>query len=209
MDQLAKRPTGKHNLFDNTTMDSSWIETEHGDTEANFNTHKRIINNVTLAMPHAGVYAAATDPINGILQPNELLGVGEYSIRAGVVSPAVNVMCVNMNADELAPLVYTRWPNARTEGTEIPGQQIGVNGWDGDVPGPSPAEWLNSTVVDSLFRWGEKYGRRPPVFQLVGYPGPPFPFLCITPWTRYLARILTLHTRYANHSPSIQLTTTC
>ncbi|KAI3325922.1 hypothetical protein HD806DRAFT_488657 [Xylariaceae sp. AK1471] len=166
MHQLADRPTGKHNLLDNTTMDSSWIEAEYGNPAAQFDAQKRIINNVTLAMPHAGVYAAATDPINGILQPNELLGVGEYSIRASVVSPAVNVMCVNMNADELAPLVYTTWPNARTEGTEIPGQKIGVDGWGGDVPSSSPTEWLNSTVVDDVFRWGEQYGRRPPVFQL-------------------------------------------
>ncbi|KAI8633886.1 hypothetical protein F5Y19DRAFT_256828 [Xylariaceae sp. FL1651] len=159
MNQITQRPTGKHNLFDNTTMDSSWIETEFGDTAANFDTHKRIINNVTLAMPHAGVYAAATDPVNGILQPNDLLGVGEYSIRAGVVSPAVNVMCVNMNADELAPLVYTRWPDAKPGVTEVPPD------FADSFPGTN-TEWLNSTVVDNIFLWGERYGRRPPVFPL-------------------------------------------
>jgi hypothetical protein len=170
MRQLADRPTGKHNLLDNTTMDSSWIEAEYGDPAKQYDAHKRVINNVTLAMPHPGVYAAATAPINGILQPNELLGVGEYSIKASVVSPAVNVLCANMNAEELAPLVYTTWPNARTEGTEIPGQKIGVDDWGKDVPASSPTEWLNSTVVDDVFRWGEQYGRRPPVFQLVRGP---------------------------------------
>ncbi|KAI1756400.1 hypothetical protein F4782DRAFT_550214 [Xylaria castorea] len=164
MRQLETRPIGKHNLFDNTTMDSSWIETEYGDMAANFNTHKRIINNVTLAMPHAGVYAAATNPTNGILQPSELMGLGEYSIMASVVSPVVNVMCVNMNEDELAPLIYTRWPYARIKNmTSFPEQKIGVFDWERDVL----AEWINHTVVDDIFKWGEgPEGRRPPAFQL-------------------------------------------
>ena len=33
---------------------------------------KRIINNVSLAMPHAGVYAAAYDKRNAIIQPADL-----------------------------------------------------------------------------------------------------------------------------------------
>lgn len=166
IDYLGGRPNGKHNLFDNTTMVSSWIEQEFGQPESAFAEHSRIINNVTLAMPHPGVYAAATDPRNDILQPDDLAGVGEYSIRASVVSPVVNVMCVNMARDELAPLIYTRWPNARTNFTEIPGQRIGVDDWFNDVPPPTDDEWLNRTAVDDVFRWGPKYQRRPPVFQL-------------------------------------------
>ncbi|KAI0407713.1 hypothetical protein F4802DRAFT_595107 [Xylaria palmicola] len=164
MAELSDRPTGKHNLFDNTTMDSSWIETENGDMEKNFEIHKRVINNVTLAMPHAGVYSAATDPINYILQPNELQGLGEYSIKASVVSPVVNVMCVNMNEEELAPLVYTTWPNARTNSTAVLGQRIGANDWYQDI---SP-EWYNRTVVDDIFKWnGQPDNQRPPpAFQL-------------------------------------------
>lgn len=87
-------------------MVSSWIDTKYSDVAANFATHGRIVNNVTLAMPHPGVYAAATDPNNNILQPDELVGLGQYSVRASVVSPALNVMCVNMATEELAPLVY-------------------------------------------------------------------------------------------------------
>ncbi|KAF2970311.1 hypothetical protein GQX73_g3327 [Xylaria multiplex] len=154
MHQLSDRPTGKHNLFDNTTMDSSWIETENGNIKANFNAHKRIINNVTLAMPHPGVYAAATDPINGILQPSELLGIGEYSLRASVVSPVINVMCVNMDKNEVAPLVYTEWP-----------QYDDYKPWDQQyVPIQPPLGWVNQTVVDDLFNWGDEVGRRPPPF---------------------------------------------
>ena len=100
-----------HNLLDNTTMTATWIEREYSDVAKNFDIHKKIINNVTLAMPHPGVYAAATDPRNGILQPKDLLGLGEFSVRASVISPALNVMCVNMLPEELAPLVYGMyWP---------------------------------------------------------------------------------------------------
>ncbi|XXH03395.1 Myo-inositol-1-phosphate synthase [Hypoxylon texense] len=166
IDYLGGRPNGKHNLFDNTTMVSSWIEQEFGKPEPAFAEHGRIINNVTLAMPHPGVYAAATDPRNDILQPDDLAGVGEYSIRASVVSPVVNVMCVNMARDELGPLVYTTWPQARTNFTEIPGQRIGADDWFNDVPPPTDDQWLNRTAVDDIFRWGPKYQRRPPVFQL-------------------------------------------
>ncbi|KAI1344660.1 hypothetical protein F5Y15DRAFT_136 [Xylariaceae sp. FL0016] len=175
LDTIDVRPTAKHNLYDNTTMESSWIEADSSNTPALFDTYSRIINNVTLAMPHPGVYEAATNPKNGIMQPDDLQGLGEYAVRAGVVSPAVNVMCVNANADELAPLIYTEWPNARTEDTEIPGQKIGVDDWYTDVPVESDSEWLNQTVVDDIFLWGEKYGRRPPVFQLY-----PIPYNMIT-----------------------------
>ncbi|KAI0536114.1 hypothetical protein GGR58DRAFT_503583 [Xylaria digitata] len=152
--QLSDRPTGKHNLFDNTTMDSSWIETDNGNIKANFETHKRIINNVTLAMPHPGVYAAATDPINGILQPSELLGIGEYSLRASVMSPVINVMCVNMDKSEVAPLVYTEWP-----------QYDEYKPWEQQyVPIQPPLGWANHTAVDDVFNWGRETDQRPPPF---------------------------------------------
>ncbi|KAI0134436.1 hypothetical protein BJ170DRAFT_200100 [Xylariales sp. AK1849] len=163
---MADRPVGTALLFDNTTMYSSWIEAEHSDPAKNIDAHARLINNVTLAMPHPGVYSAGTDPINGVLQPNDLSGVGEYQIRASVASPAVNVLCANIAKSDLAPLVYTTWPDADNEGTEVPGQQIGNDMWYEEVPVASKDEWLNSTVVDDVFKWGKKYGRRPPVFQL-------------------------------------------
>lgn len=34
--------------------------------------YKRIVNNVTMAMPHSGVLDAARDPRNGIVQPQDL-----------------------------------------------------------------------------------------------------------------------------------------
>ncbi|KFA50027.1 hypothetical protein S40293_06833 [Stachybotrys chartarum IBT 40293] len=167
---LTDRPSGTMLLYDNTTMYSTWIETQYSDVAEQFERTGHVINNVTMAMPHPGIYAAATDPVNKILQPDDLEGVGRYAIQAGVVSPAINVLCVNLDADELAPLVYTTWPNSNNSATGVGDQLIGRPGWDGQVPPPlkenGQKEYLNETDVDDIFRWGERYGRRPPVFQL-------------------------------------------
>lgn len=168
---LKQRPAGTTLLYDNTTMVSSWIETEHSNVTAHFEETGRIINNVTLALPHPGVYRAATSRMNGILQPDDLAGVGEYAIRAGVVSPTISVMCVNMSPDELEPLVYTAWPFAKTNNTGVGDQKKGHMAWMDDVEKPmndkSEPNYLNRTVVDDIFKWGPEYKRRPPVFELV------------------------------------------
>lgn len=41
-------------LYDNVTMIGSWIEAQFSNTEDNFKTHDRVINNVSLALPHPG-----------------------------------------------------------------------------------------------------------------------------------------------------------
>lgn len=117
-----------------------------------------------------GVYKAATNDENNILQPSDLDGLASYNISASVISPAVNVLCVNMNREELEPLVYTEWPNAKiTENAAEPKQETGWEEWELEVPQSSEDEWLNSTVVDDIFRWGPRYMRRPPVFQMYPY----------------------------------------
>lgn len=111
------------------------------------------------------MYKAATNrTLNGILQPSDLDGVGSYNVSASVISPAVNVLCVNMDSNELAPLVYTAWPNANVTATTVANQTTGWSGWEGDVPGPD--QWSNTTVVDDIFNWGAEVGRLPPVFQM-------------------------------------------
>lgn len=67
-------------LFDNTTVTGSWIS--ESNITANFETFHRIVNDVTMAMPHAGVFFAARDERNGIIQPGQLEGLGEYNIKA-------------------------------------------------------------------------------------------------------------------------------
>ena len=60
-------------LYDNTTIKGSWMNLG---PEQNMSTlsgsYKRIVNNVTMAMPHPGVLQAAGDRINNILQPRDL-----------------------------------------------------------------------------------------------------------------------------------------
>ncbi|KAK2615459.1 hypothetical protein N8I77_002210 [Diaporthe amygdali] len=165
--KMAERPAAQAMLYDNITMVGSWIEAQYSDASESFKTHERVVNNVSLALPHPGVYKAATNKENRILQPSDLDGLGSYNISASVISPAVNVLCVNMNREELEPLVYTAWPNANvTKNANDPYQEIGSEKWEDDVPVSSENEWLNSTVVDDIFRWGPQYKRRPPVFQL-------------------------------------------
>ncbi|KAG6176425.1 hypothetical protein E4U34_004048 [Claviceps purpurea] len=164
--KLKDRPTGKHLLNENITMTATWIDTDYSNVTASSEKYGRIVNNVTMAMPHPGVHAAATAPENSIMQPADLAGVGEYTILAGVVSPTVNVLCVNMDREELAPLVYTEWPNS------IPSRSH-TDEWRDSVPpilGPGKSENFNRTVVDEIFRWGPKFKRRPPVFPLLPIP---------------------------------------
>lgn len=171
--RLKMRPSGTALLYGNTSMTASWIETQHSNITAKFAETGRIINNVTMAMPHPGVYAAAKNPVNSILQPDELSGVGEYSIKAGVVSPAVNVMCVNMLPSELAPLVYTTWPagSKNSTATQVGNQTQGPPGWEKSITFENDEtgqpKYLNRTEVDDIFLWGPKHKRWPPVFGMV------------------------------------------
>lgn len=122
---IADRPPPVGTLYDNTTVTGSWVETASSNMTATYSKYSRLINNVTMSMPHPGVRSAALDEINGILQPEDLAGVGEYSVRASVVSPTINVLCVNMMESEVAPLIYTEWPNAKTvNGTNNSGQKL-------------------------------------------------------------------------------------
>jgi hypothetical protein len=122
-----------------------------------------------MAMPHAGVFAAARYQRNNILQPENLGGVGEYRVRAAVVSPAVNVLCVNMNETELAPLVYVTWPNAVFDtGTLLPGQRLpkADGSWKNQAQNVPGQTFFNRTVVDDIFEWGPEYQRQPPAFPM-------------------------------------------
>lgn len=155
-------------LYDNTTVTGSWVTPDNSNMTAAYEKYQRIVNNVTLSMPHSGLFAAARDTKNNILQPDELEGLGEYNIEASVVSPTVNVLCANMNASAVAPLIYTTWPNAHlTNTTSMPGQKLAWSGYQNEIqilPGKS---YLNSTDMDDIFEWGAKYGRQPPVFPMV------------------------------------------
>ena len=65
-----ERPRPVAILYDNTTIQGSWIEIQ--DMKENSKSFGRSVNNVTMAMPHSGLFAAARDNRNGIIQPQEL-----------------------------------------------------------------------------------------------------------------------------------------
>ncbi|KAJ5995407.1 hypothetical protein N7481_002384 [Penicillium waksmanii] len=154
-DKLHHRRNPSGSIWDNTTVTGSWIEVK--DTEELSSKYSRMVNNITMAMPHGGIPGAAMDGRNDIKQPKDASGEGKYNLEAMVPSPAVNVLCVGMNKSELSPIVYTEWPDSddfnATSWMASPSDKIPV------VP-----SWLNSTVVDDIFGFGKKYGQRPPIF---------------------------------------------
>jgi hypothetical protein len=149
------RPQGFGLLYENTTVTGEWVNIIN--TTVVSQEHGRVINNVSMAMPHSGVFSAARDERNGILQPEELNSEGTYSLRASVPSPVMNVLCVNMNEEELAPIVYDKWNN----------ETVDISTW-GNRPGiRDNATTTNKTVVDDIFGWNTTQGdtyNYPPVF---------------------------------------------
>ena len=172
----TKRPPPIGTVLGNTTVQGSWLDPQNM-TELS-NRFGRIVTNFTMAMPLSAVLGAARDARNDILQPEDLDGLGEYYLEASVPSPSVNVLCASMSQDEMAPMVLNLWPgfNTTNNGTAPNGTN-----WPTDYDMPSYPNWLNKTVVDDLFGFGEQYGRRMPIF-----PKLPKPFNTVlnetTPW---------------------------
>lgn len=65
-----RRPNPVGMLFDNTTIEGSWIDVQ--DMSENSKIYGRIVNNVSMAMPLSAVFSAVRDDRNGILQPQDL-----------------------------------------------------------------------------------------------------------------------------------------
>lgn len=153
--QLRKRPPPTGSLWDNTTVTGSWVDIQDMSTLSK--KHNRMVNNITMAMPHGGIPAAAMNSQNRLKQPKGTSGEGKYIIEASVPSPAVNVLCTGMTKEELSPLVYASWPG---------GDKFNVTTWNFSPPDdiPHPADWKNSTVVDSLFEFGPKHSQVSPIF---------------------------------------------
>ncbi|KAF3008610.1 hypothetical protein E8E13_007951 [Curvularia kusanoi] len=156
------RPLGFGLLYENTTVTAQWINII--DTTQKSRELGRVINNVSLAMPHAGVFAAARAQENGILQPEELDSEGTYTLEASVPSPVMKVLCVNLNRTELAPLVFATWGDYTVNATTWTNVGLMAN-----------ATTTNNTVVDDIFGWTKQDKERmrdyPPVF-----PKYPLPF---------------------------------
>ncbi|RAQ67582.1 hypothetical protein COH20_004531 [Aspergillus flavus] len=155
---LEERPPPSGSIHDNTTVTGSWIDRSNM-TELSLH-YNRMVLNVTAAMPHAGVLAAAKDPVNGLKQPQNS-SEGQFDMMVAAPCPAVNVLCVGMNASELKPLIYDMWPGKKFDVEKWSEQEKEVPKW--------PNSWLNRTVVDDIFGWGPKYGWRPPIFGMLPF----------------------------------------
>lgn len=153
------RPYGVALFNENTTVNGSWIEII--DTKENSKKFNRIVNNVTLAMPHSGIFQAARNPRSNVMQPEELDGLGTYSIRGALPSPYINVLCVNMNATELVPLIYANQTNVTLNYTlDLPTAFTDNFNYSG---------FANlKTAVDDVFGFDETY--RPPIFYKLPLP---------------------------------------
>lgn len=156
---LQSRPRGLALLNDNTTIMGSWIEQGYNNMTQLHNDWGHIVLNISMAMPHAGVIGAAMDPVNDIMQPEELDGQGIYRIRASVPSPVVHTLCAMLSEEALKP--YILQTNETTNMTYLPEPY--------DLSDP----YLGGTPLDDLFKWGKAYGeyKWPPVF-----PKMPLPF---------------------------------
>lgn len=69
-DNMSQRPDPVGMLYDNTTLKGSWTNVQNMSVLSE--QFQRIVNNVSMAMPHVGIVAAAMDPVNGIIQPSDL-----------------------------------------------------------------------------------------------------------------------------------------
>lgn len=69
-DNMTQRPDPVGMFYDNTTLQGSWMNVQNMSLLSE--QYQRTVQNVTMAMPHIGVVAAALDPVNGIIQPSDL-----------------------------------------------------------------------------------------------------------------------------------------
>jgi hypothetical protein len=70
---ITQRPLPVGTIYDNTTVTGSWVNTSLSNINATYHKHNRLVNQVIMSMPHAGVVAAAHDIGNEILQPQVIL----------------------------------------------------------------------------------------------------------------------------------------
>jgi hypothetical protein len=153
---IQGRPAPTSTLFDNTTLLGQWITPSHENITFDSAKWGRLVQNVTLAMPHANLFNAARDPKNHILQPEDLQGSGEYFIEAAIPVPLINVLCAGLSEVEVAPFIVD--PSLVTNSTT----------------------WVGPTVVDDIFGFGYNetqlaqqqtpfFSHRPLPYNVVGF----------------------------------------
>jgi hypothetical protein len=153
MDNLQTRPKGYAILNDNTTVTAPWIEQEFSNMTKLYETHGHIIVNVSMAMPHTGVMDSARDPVNGIIQPEDLDGQGNYRVRASVPSPVIHVTCAMLSKEDLRPVILSLPNSTMPEDTTA-------------LTSNTSSVHRGGSSIDDIFGWGTSYGdyNWPPIF---------------------------------------------
>ncbi|KAF2821931.1 hypothetical protein CC86DRAFT_448407 [Ophiobolus disseminans] len=113
---IGQRPKISAVLNSSITVLASWLDNRN--VRSKSDNLGRIINNVTVTIPHRGIPMSSRNSRNHILQPEDLSNAGSYSITAGVVMLVLSVLCVNANRSELELIVYQTWPNALNTSSE-------------------------------------------------------------------------------------------
>lgn len=164
--EYSGRPPPVGMIFQNTTVRGQWITPSNENITADSTT--RLVQNVTMAMPHANIINAARDRINDIMQPSDLNeDSGRYTIKASVPAPAVNVLCAGVTEEDIESLIYAKWSS--NNGSFDPGT------WYPKAPSDMiqlPA-YPNATAIDDLFDFGPEMGnarQRAPIFPKLPLP---------------------------------------
>jgi hypothetical protein len=169
-----KRPAVVGLQYANSTVVPQWINIINT-TEVS-NLHQRVVNNVTLALPHIGVVDAIHNQRNRMPRSESSNSIGPYSLLASVPSPTINVLCVHMTKSELEPIVFESWPQNiigenddwlefwYTSGNFTTWKTTALN----LTQGIDLATTTNKTVVDDIFEWYKEDTKTmldyPPVF---------------------------------------------
>lgn len=161
---LAGRPKPVATLNDNTTVLGQWIL----GGEDRMRSADRLINNVTMAMPHANIYNAAQHPSNKIAQPGELAGQGEYFVLGSLPVPALNVLCVGLSTEEVEPFMYNG--TAPFAAGESLVDEIFDFGATDDGKQPAPLFGHLPIVFNTVMNTSNVYG--PPSVFLIATPPP-------------------------------------
>lgn len=157
---FSDRPNGTAWFNNDTTVIAPWVGFEH-DAAFLYPDTGIVVNNVSLAFPHTGVATAAKYSNNSIAQPEDLDGVGRYTINASVASPLLHSLCATVSEKHLAPLIFENW--------NLTNETLNHTTWPAQLKfsHAHPSPFLGGTDLDDIFEWGEKYGNYawPPVFM--------------------------------------------
>ncbi|KAL6703897.1 hypothetical protein ACN47E_008933 [Coniothyrium glycines] len=146
---LEDRPPVYATLDGNITVTTAWVDVDDVRTESDQD--GRIVNNITIAVPHRGVPEAVRTSRN-ILQQDDLSNAGSYTVSAEVASPAINALCVNANQSDLEPIIYASWPNARKFENISDINRY----WPIESFQDSNTNMNNHTALDDIFGWKDE-----------------------------------------------------